>query len=129
MFNPFNYTVLEIDSMPRHGEEKSSGKDRKSPPDNGTAKCLKEGSVCIGVPGEEKLVMLATNVWCRKALQQPPWRQPRGKSVVSFVNSRSNAISRRKHLWEIVLRFALGLPAGWGARTRSSAVKVFPGTN
>ena len=33
--------------------------------------------------------------------------------MVSLVNSHSNATSRRWHLWEIDLRFALGLPPGW----------------
>ena len=43
----------------------------------------------------------------------PPWRQPRGKSMVSSVNSHTNATSRRWHLWEIDLIFAHGLPPGW----------------
>ena len=42
----------------------------------------------------------------------PPWRQPRGKWMVSLVNSHTNATSRRWHLWEIDLRFAPGLPPG-----------------
>jgi hypothetical protein len=33
--------------------------------------------------------------------------------MVSPVNSHANATSRRKHLWEIDLRFAPGLPPGW----------------
>ena len=33
--------------------------------------------------------------------------------MVSLVNPHSNATSRRWHLWEIDLRFASGLPAGW----------------
>ena len=43
----------------------------------------------------------------------PPWRQPRGKWMVSLVNSHTNATSRRWHLWEIDLRFAPELPPGW----------------
>ena len=42
-----------------------------------------------------------------------PWRQPRGKPIVSLVNSHTNATSKRWHLWEIDLRFAPGLPPGW----------------
>ena len=44
------------------------------------------------------------------ALQQstpPPWIQPRGRWMVSVVNSHTNAISKRWHLWEIDLRFGL----------------------
>jgi len=43
----------------------------------------------------------------------PPWRKPRGKSMVSLVNSNTNATSIGWHLWEIDLRFAPGLPPGW----------------
>jgi len=43
----------------------------------------------------------------------PPWRQPRGKSMVSLVNSHTNATRTGWHLWEIDLRFAYGLPPGW----------------
>ena len=43
----------------------------------------------------------------------PPSRQPRGKLMVSLVNSHANAIRTGWHLWEIDLRFALGLPPGW----------------
>ena len=43
-----------------------------------------------------------------------PWRQPRGKWMVSLVNSYTNASSKRYHLWEIDLRFAPGLHPGWG---------------
>ena len=39
----------------------------------------------------------------------PPWRQPRGKSMVSLVNSHANGTRIGCHLWEIDLRFALGL--------------------
>jgi len=48
-----------------------------------------------------------------KPRQDPPWRQPRGKTMVSLVNSHTNATSTRWHLWEIDLRFAPGLPPGW----------------
>jgi len=48
----------------------------------------------------------------------PPWRKPRGKYMVSLVYFHSNTTSRRKHLWEIELRFAPRLPPGWcGWRT------------
>ena len=43
----------------------------------------------------------------------PPWRQPRAKWMVSLVNSHTNAISKRWHLWEIDLRFALNTTPGW----------------
>ena len=43
----------------------------------------------------------------------PPWRQPRGKWMVSSVNSHTNATIIGWHLWEIDLRFAPGLPPGW----------------
>jgi len=41
----------------------------------------------------------------------PPWRQLRGKYMLSSVNSLPNSISR---LWEIDLGFAPGSPTGWG---------------
>ena len=44
----------------------------------------------------------------------PPWRQPRGKWMVDLVNSHTNATSKRWHLWEIDLRFALNSTPGWG---------------
>ena len=44
---------------------------------------------------------------------QPPWRQPRGKSMVSSVNSHTNATRTGWHLLEIDLIFAPGLPPGW----------------
>ena len=43
----------------------------------------------------------------------PPWRQPRGKWMVSLVNFHTNATRIGWHLWEIDLRFAPGLPPGW----------------
>jgi len=42
----------------------------------------------------------------------PPWRQPRGKSMVSLVNSHSNASRIGWYLWEINLRFAPGANLG-----------------
>ena len=36
-----------------------------------------------------------------------------GKSMVSSVNSNTNATRIGWHLWEIALRFAPGLPPGW----------------
>ena len=44
---------------------------------------------------------------------RPPWRQPRGKWMVSLANSHTNATMIGWHLWEIDLRFAPGLPPGW----------------
>ena len=46
-------------------------------------------------------------------LPKPPWRQHRGKSMVSSVNCHTNATINGWHLWEIDLKFAPGLPAGW----------------
>jgi len=43
---------------------------------------------------------------------EPPWRHPRGKSMVSLVNTHTNATRIGWHLWEIDLRFAPGLPPG-----------------
>jgi hypothetical protein len=37
----------------------------------------------------------------------------KGQYMVSFVNSHSNAISKRWHLWEIDSRFALNSTPGW----------------
>ena len=52
---------------------------------------------------------------CRRYREaaRPPWRQPRGKWMVSLVNSHTNATSKRWHLWEIDLRFALNSTPGW----------------
>jgi len=36
-----------------------------------------------------------------------------GKWMVSLVNSHTNATSKRWHLWEIDLRFALNSTPGW----------------
>ena len=47
------------------------------------------------------------------AAPKPPWRQPRGKTMVYLVNSYTNATSNMQQLWEIQLRFAPGLPQGW----------------
>ena len=44
---------------------------------------------------------------------KPPWRQPRGKFMVSVANSHTHATRIGWHLWEIDLRFAPGLPLGW----------------
>ena len=52
---------------------------------------------------------------------QPPWRQPRGNWMVSWVNSHTNAIRIEWHLWEIDLRFAPGLSPGWGSGCSTSA--------
>ena len=43
----------------------------------------------------------------------PPKRQPRGKLMVSLVNSHTNATRIGRHRWEIDLKFAPGLPLGW----------------
>ena len=46
----------------------------------------------------------------------PPWGQPRGEWVFFFVYSHTNATSKRWHLWEIDLRFALNSTPGWIGR-------------
>ena len=51
--------------------------------------------------------------WRRVAVRPPPWSQPRGKTIVSFANSHTNATRIGWHLWEIDLRFSPGLPPGW----------------
>ena len=43
-------------------------------------------------------------------LNGPPWSQPRGKLMVSQVNSHTNATRIGWHMWEIDLRFAPRLP-------------------
>ena len=45
--------------------------------------------------------------------RHPPWMQPRGKTMVSLVNSHANATRIGGHVGEIDLRFAPGLPLGW----------------
>jgi len=59
---------------------------------------------------EEGRAVLSTH---RHDAVPPPWRQPRGKWMVSLVNSHTNATSKKWHLWEIDLRFALNSTAGW----------------
>ena len=43
----------------------------------------------------------------------PPGRQPRGKLMVSLVNSHTNATRIGWHLWYIDFRFAHRFPPGW----------------
>ena len=50
--------------------------------------------------------------------------QPRGKWMVSLVNSHTNATRIGWHLWEIYLTFAPGLPPGWILR-RDNLTCVF----
>ena len=52
---------------------------------------------------------------CERSIhfQDPPWRQPRGKWMISGVNSDANASSKRWHLWAIDLRFAINSTPGW----------------
>ena len=52
--------------------------------------------------------------------QVPPWKQPRGKWMVSLVNSDTNVTSKRWHLWEIDLRFALNSTPGWLSTQRTA---------
>ena len=55
---------------------------------------------------------------------EPPWRQPRGKWMVSLVNSHTHATRIGLHLWEIDLRFALNSTPGWRA---SASHQQIPG--
>ena len=56
--------------------------------------------------------------------QLPPWRPPRGKWMVSLVNSHTNATSKRWHLWEIDLRFVLISTPGWRVLARGQSILV-----
>ena len=51
----------------------------------------------------------------RPHIREPtaPWRQPRGKIVVSLVNSHTNATRMGWHLWVINLIFVPWSPPGW----------------
>ena len=54
----------------------------------------------------------------------PPWMQPRGKWMVSLVNSHTNATSIGWHLWEIDLRSAPGLPPRWGSSSPGRTLEI-----
>ena len=56
---------------------------------------------------------------------QPPWRQPRGKEMVSLANSHTNATSKRWHLWEIDSRVALNSTPGRCIITLYSATTMY----
>ena len=72
------------------------------------------GSVCFGLPNlvsplalsrsKDDGSVLHTQLEDRPTVNpseaEPPWRQPRGKWMVSLVNSHANATSKRWHLWE-----------------------------
>ena len=60
-------------------------------------------------PGSDETTSGAETVY----QADPPWRQDRGKLMVSLVNSHTNATRIGWHLWEIDSRFAPGLPPGW----------------
>jgi len=62
----------------------------------------------------ERLTCPAKTMWIQmcRCSSSPPWRQPRGNWVVSSVNSHTNATSKRWHMWEIDLRFALNSTPG-----------------
>ena len=59
----------------------------------------------------------------------PPWRQPRGRWMVSLVNSHTNATRIGWHMWEIDFRFAPGLPPGWNGGTGTKGIGGFVGKN
>ena len=52
------------------------------------------------------------------------WRQPRGKWMVSSVNSHTNATGIWWHLWEIDLRFAMHYLQG-GSKLLESSIRLF----
>ena len=62
-----------------------------------------------------------------RGVREPPWRQPRGKSMVSSVNYHTNATMIRWHLWEIDSRFAPGLPPGWQSCPPAAQCRVCVG--
>ena len=57
--------------------------------------------------------------------QEPLWRQPRGKSIVSSVNSHTNATRTGCHLWEIRLKICpwVASRVGW-ERTLSPSLPL-----
>ena len=63
--------------------------------------------------GTPVAVGMGKSRWMRSVWKgvEPPWRQPRGKSMVSSVNSHTNATRTGWHLREI--DFAPGSPPGW----------------
>ena len=58
----------------------------------------------------------------RNRSRQPPWRQPRGKWMVSSVTSHTNATRIGWHVWEIDLKFPLYSTPGW--RWRAACAQV-----
>jgi len=64
---------------------------------------------------------------CRvPVVEDPNRRQPRGRLMVSLVNSHKNATRIWWHLLEIVLGFAPGLPPGWKG-THLNSIDVLSG--
>ena len=57
--------------------------------------------------------------------ETPPWRPTRGKWIVYLVNSFKNAASKRWHLWEIDLKFALDWTSAWTEYFENSFGEVF----
>ena len=58
----------------------------------------------------------------------PPWWQPTSNSMVTLVNSHTNATSKRWHSCEIDLRFALKSTPGWLCKTCSLDARAFLST-
>ena len=56
---------------------------------------------------------------------QPPWKQPRGKWMVSLVTFHTNATSKRWHLRVIDLRLALNSTPRWIHASMTLHVKTF----
>ena len=78
----------------------------------------------ITLEGKEEVVKrLKAKQVPRRALL-PPWRQPRGKWMVSLVNFHTNATSKRWHLREIDSKFALNSTLGWGGRCRANMAHI-----
>ena len=69
----------------------------------------------FGKPSEVRIsasiLALPQLIWALHSI--PSWRQPRGRWMVSLVNSHVNASLKNWHSWEIGLRFALSPTSGW----------------
>ena len=77
-------------------------------------------------PGIITDIDLHTSCLCNRGyIPPPPWRRPRGRCIISLVNSRANTTSKRWHLWAIDLRFALDSTL-WGT---TSATETRSRTN
>jgi len=93
--------LATVASAQAGGEFSGGGEDAECPLGE------EAGSMAVGQRGLDLVKV------CQPFFSAPPWRQPKGKTIVSLVNSHTNATRIGWHLWEIYLRFAPGLPPGW----------------